>query len=181
MNWRTQYNLITGMVGKSIIIISLATPFSILINIGVDIFAYKITLTGALLVIVSYFLTLLNIPSLIVSFPDSSAYSNNLIEINEQEYLDFVSEFKILEDKVDVLPSGYDSFWYKNYNFESIEEAKTTLGPKISVRTMAFIKYDYINNSSKKMRFFIFTIFVFGILLFYLPLGSRLCSIFFGD
>ncbi len=181
MNWRTQYNLITGMVGKSIIIISLATPFSILINIGVDMYAYKITLTGALLVIISYFVTLLRIPPLIVAFPDSYAYANNLININEKDYLDFVSEFKILEDKKDHLPIGYDGFGYNNYNFKSIEETKTALGGKISVRAMALVKYHYINYSNKKTRVCIFILFVFGIILFYLPLGSRLCDIFIGD
>lgn len=180
MSWRSIFDLVNGMIGKSIVLISLATPVSFLINVGIDMTIFKITLGGAILVLFTYLATKIFIPTIIISYKDGYEYAKNLMEINKRKGLDFVSEFQILEEHIESLPEGYDGFGFNNYAFTTIEKAQVELGEEICVRALSLLKYTYLNQSKSSIRLFITTFFLSGILLFYLPVICRLIKIYFG-
>lgn len=178
LNWRSLYSLINGMLGRSIIVISMATPMALLYDLGLSFPNYKVALTGSLLILLSYIISSIATPQLVISFDSSYSYADNLVEANIKNCLDYVSEFKILEDNSKSLPKGYNSFDFSNYDFNNIEESIKELGDNVCVRSLALIKYDYINKKNIKYRMTLTVIFICGLLFFYYPVLYQISRIF---
>jgi len=179
MNWRVLHVLSYSVIGKALIILSLVSPISILVGIGIELPLFQITLIGSILITLSHFLILIFTPATISSFPDGYSYALNLLDVKQKDAIDFVSEFEVIEENKAKLKSGYNSFHFKNYQFNTIDKTMEELGIKIGLRSLALMKYDYINNTKILLRWFLSLLMVVGIVSFYVPLILKI-SVTFG-
>jgi len=166
LSWRTLHELYNSIIGKSLIIVSLATPVALMYNVSSFIPSqFPIVLLGALLALIGYLFTKIYTPELIKDFTNGHHYTSALLEIADK--VDWVSEFKILENEKNSLTSDMDGYAVKPYEFTTIESAKTILGEARAMRSLALIKFNLINVSEKNKRLFLTLTFYASILLIF--------------
>lgn len=172
MNWKVIYDLYVGFLGKALLIIALATPVSFLVKIGFSTFLFTISLVGAIFTLCGYLWAAFSTPAIIKNFADGHEYAVKLNELKKS--IDWVSEFKILEDNIPKIPHGYDGYMYYQYTFESIDAAKSELGDEQSLRALSILKYNMINNNKSHQRMWLTVLFFLGSICIYLPLVYRI-------
>lgn len=144
LSWRSLYSLYNGILGKCLIIISLATPIALMYNITSFIpQQFPIILIGALLALIGYIITEIKTPTLIKDFKDSHQYSTDLLKIAGN--IDWISEFKILENNKAQLSNKIDGYSVTPFEFSSIDNARTFLGEDRALRSLALIKFNFCN------------------------------------
>ncbi|MBL0638696.1 hypothetical protein JD527_07540 [Aeromonas veronii] len=171
MNWKTVTQLYSGTLGKALLIIALATPMSFLVKAGINPTAFITSLFGALFILVGYVWTLISAPPIIKNFIDGHDYAVKLNQLKEN--IDWVSEFRILEDNKAKITTGYDGYFHSQFEFSNIESAKNELGPEQCLRSLSILKYNLINNFNSKQRLCLTVIFIIGAILIYMPLIHR--------
>jgi hypothetical protein len=166
LNWKSIYQLFNGLLSKSLIIISLATPVSLLFNFTTVMpKQYPTILIGALLILVGYLWAEVATPALIKKFTDGHDYAAELIPIYKS--IDWISEFKILEDVINFLPIKVDGYSVKPFDFLSIDEAKSRLGDDVAIRTLSITKYNYVNQKSQIQRMLLTALFFIGVFMIF--------------
>jgi hypothetical protein len=170
LNWKAIHTLFEGFLGKGLLIIALATPMSFLAKVNVGIHFFVISLIGAIIIFVGYIWAATSTPAIIKNHKDGHYYAKDLIKL--RPYIDIVSEFKVLED-YQVTEEYYDGYFYKQKKFESIGNAENDIGKKESIRSMAILKFNLINNLNPYQRWFLSFIFLLGCLFIYFPLAYR--------
>lgn len=154
LSWKTLHSVYNGILSKSLLIFSLATPIALMYNLTSFIpNRFAVVLIGALLSLLGYLYTEISTPELIKDFKNSHDYSLSLINIMDK--VDWISEFKILEDEQANLKAKTDGYAVKLYEFKSIDATKKYLGEYTAIRSLALIKFDYINWSMHRKRFFL--------------------------
>ena len=171
LTWKVINELFGGFLGKSLLLIALATPMSFLVNVNININLYIISLIGAIIILAGYVWSEISTPMLIKNNKNGHFYAKELIELSG--YIDFVSEFKILEENKNKIPSGFDGYFYKQPGFKSISSAKTEIGEKESIRALSILKFNLVNSLNKVQRASLTMVFLIGAILIYLPLIYR--------
>ncbi|MEZ8574214.1 hypothetical protein AB6C82_05190 [Vibrio splendidus] len=171
MNWKVIYDLYVGFLGKALLIIALATPVSFLVKVGFSTFLFTISLVGAIFTLIGYLWAVFSTPEIIKNFSDGHDYAVKLNELKSS--VDWVSEFKVLEENKSEILQGYDGYMYHQYKFDSIDSAKSELGEEQSLRSLSILKYNMINNFNIKQRWGLTVLFLLGSIFIYLPLVYR--------
>ncbi|MPW28860.1 hypothetical protein F9L16_07545 [Agarivorans sp. B2Z047] len=172
MNWKVIHGLFEGLLGKCLLVIALATPMSFLAKANIDISLFSISLVGSLIVLVGYIWTAVSTPTLIKSHKNGHCYAKELV--NLEEYLDSVSEFKVLEEYKDKLKNNYDGYFYKQNDFKDIDSTINDIGKKQSIRALAILKFNLINELNSFQRWCLSLLFLVGSVLVFLPLIYRI-------
>ncbi len=142
--WRTLYALYSGILGKSLLIISLSTPVALIYNtMSLIPPSYPVILFGALLSLIGYIFTEISVPALVRDFKNSHHYSTEILKNSVN--IEWVSEFKILESDIENLSKVHDGYCIVPLDFKSIENTKTLLGEDKAIRSLCLIKYNYCN------------------------------------
>jgi hypothetical protein len=179
LNWKSIYQLFNGLLSKSLVIISLATPVSLLFDFTTVVpKQYPIILIGALLIFVGYLWAEVATPALIKKYTDGQNYAAELIPICKS--IDWISEFKVLEDAIMCLPKKIDGYAVKSFDFSSIDEAKSRLGDDVAIRTLAITKYNYINNTCIIQRVALTALFFIGVSMIFSSTVSHVINILKG-
>ena len=172
MPWRTLYDLYNGIIGKTLIIISLSTPIALLSRSGINIASYYYSLIGAIIIGVSFILVSIYTPMLIKTYKHSHKYADKLIEINNNGALDITSEFKALIDGVNEYKKKVDPFYfeYLQIKSESIEKTLEGCDDRLAIRSFSLMKYDFANNKHAPARWLLSVSLFVGCTFLYLPL-----------
>jgi hypothetical protein len=179
LTWKALHSLYNSILGKSLLIVSLATPVALMYNVTSLIPSkFPIVLLGALLALLGYVYTEISTPELIKDFKNSHDYSTALIKISKQ--VDWVSEFKVLEDKSEDLEPCMDSYSVKLYEFKSIDKSKKYLGEDKAIRSLALIKFNYINLSMKIKRTILSINFYASMILIFLSTIIHIKTVLLG-
>lgn len=166
LSWRILHSLYNSILGKSLLIVSLATPVALMYNVSSFIPSqFSTILLGALLALIGYICTEISTPELIKDFKNGHHYSSALLDISEK--VDWISEFKILENKHEELTACMDGYSVKPYEFKSIESAQRFLGKDRAMRSLALIKFNLINESHQSKRCILTFIFYTSITLIF--------------
>lgn len=166
LSWKTLHSLYNSILGKSVLIVSLATPIALMYNATSFIPSqFPLVLLGALIALVGYVFVEVFTPELIKDFKNAHHYSSSLIEITKN--VDWISEFKVLEDEVSTLTSDMDGYSVKPYEFKTIESAKKFIGEERAIRSLALIKFNHINLSSISKRYALTASFYISITLIF--------------
>lgn len=153
-------------MGKSLIIVSLATPIALMYNVSSFIPSqFPIVLLGALLALVGYIYVEIQTPEIIKDFKSGHHYTSALLEIADK--VDWISEFKILEMEKKSLPTKMDGYSVEPYEFTTIESAKKVLGEARAMRSLALMKFNVINGNKNNERIFLTINFYVSILLIF--------------
>ncbi|MFJ5390012.1 hypothetical protein ACIPUF_04115 [Pectobacterium sp. CHL-2024] len=177
--WRSIYSLYNGILGKTLLIISLATPISLIYSsIHLIPSSYPTILSGALLALTGFIYTEISIPPLIKDFKNSHQYSSEILNIAEN--VDWVSEFKILEDNIHQLSEVKDGYFSYPIEFKSIDYTKKLLGEEKAIRSLSMMKFDLCNKESKYKRLFMTLIFYISLTLIFSSTISNIYSILIG-
>ena len=161
-----------GLLGKCLLVIALATPMSFIAKTNIDISLFSISLAGSLIVLVGYIWTSVSTPALIKNHNNGHCYAKDLVSL--EEYLDKVSEFKVLEDYKEKLKNEYDGYFYKQNDFTDIDSAINEIGKKESIRALAILKFNLINELNPIQRWSLSVLFLVGSILVFLPLIYRI-------
>lgn len=166
LSWKTLHSLYNSILGKSVLIVSLATPVALMYNATSFIPSqFPWVLLGALLALIGYLFVEVFTPELIKDFKNAHHYSSSLIKIANN--VDWVSEFKILEDELGSLTSEMDGYSVKPYEFKTIESAKKFIGEERAIRSLALIKFNHINLSGLLKRQILTLSFYISIILIF--------------
>lgn len=172
MNWKAIHDLFEGFLGKSLLLVALATPMSFLVKADFNPLYYKISLVGAIVILVGYVWTVISTPMLIKNSQNGHDYAQQLISL--ENYIDWVSEFKVLEDNKSKLDLGYDGYFYKQFDFKDIDNAQNEVGKEASIRALSILKFNLVNKFDKCQRVALTVLFFSGALLIYIPLVYRI-------
>lgn len=172
LNWKVIHGLFEGVLGKSLLIISLATPVSFLAKANIDVTLFVISLIGAIIVLIGYIWSAISTPALIKDYDNGYTYSEKII--SSDEHMDIISEFKILEDNVSKVKARYDGYYCQHKTFSDIDSFVEEVGRKAALRSLAILKYDFINMVKETQRKVLVVIFFIGSALVYLPLVYRI-------
>lgn len=179
IHWRIIHELFSGLLGKSLLIIALATPVTYLIAYELTPRYYYWSLIGALLILFGYIWTIISTPLLIKNYKDGHDYARNLVKL--RKYIDPVSEFKILEECSTSIPSGYDDHSFYNFDVKSLTSARENLGDKVFIRSLAISKYGLINFGKSIQRILLMALFISGFSLMYVPIINSIITILKGS
>ncbi|MEY8215563.1 MAG: hypothetical protein RPR97_13900 [Colwellia sp.] len=172
MNWKIINSLFEGVLGKSLLIIALATPVSFFVKANIDTGLFVVSLIGAITILIGYTWVSISTPALIKNYTNGHNYAQSLIKI--ETYIDNVSEFKILEDNSDKLPSGFDGYFYQQGEFKDTDSTTNEVGKKQSIRHLSILKFNLINEFNSIQRWSLTILFFVGSLLVYIPLIYRI-------
>lgn len=172
MSWKVVNQIYVGTLGKALLIIALATPMSFLVKVGVYPASFVISLVGALLILTGYIWTSTSVPPIIKQYADGHDYAIKLSVLNKS--IDWISEFKVLEDHKSKIKDGYDGHFHSQFNFTNIDNAKNELGDQISLRSLSILKFNLINDFNKGQRIILTILFILGSVLIYMPLIHRI-------
>jgi len=151
LSWKTLHSLYNSILGKSVLIVSLATPVALMYNATSFIPSqFPFVLLGALIALIGYVFVEVYTPELVKDFKNAHHYSSSLIKIIDN--IDWISEFKILEDEATLLTSMVDGYSVKPYDFKSIESTKKFIGEERAIRSLALIKFNHVNLGGSKKR-----------------------------
>ncbi|EJL6781064.1 TPA: hypothetical protein I7676_21010 [Vibrio vulnificus] len=166
LSWKTLHSLYNSIIGKSVLIVSLATPVALMYNATSFIPSqFPWVLLGALIALVGYVFVEVFTPELVKDFKNAHHYSSSLIEISAN--VDWVSEFKILEENVSTLKSDVDGYSVKPYEFKTIEATKKFIGEDRAIRSLALIKFNHVNLSGVWKRRILTASFYMSIILIF--------------
>lgn len=171
MNWKVIHELFEGVLGKSLLIVALATPISFLVKANVEVGLFIVSLIGALIILIGYVWAAISTPPLIKNHLNGHHYAQELF--NLKDYIDKVSEFKVLQENIKRLPTGFDGYFYQQNTFSTIDNAIEDIGADKSIRALAILKFNLINEFNPNQRFSLTTIFIVGSVLVYCPLIYR--------
>ncbi|MCA3928878.1 hypothetical protein [Vibrio vulnificus] len=172
MNWKVIHALFEGFLGKSLLILALATPMSFLAKANVNVTLFVISLIGAIFVVIGYIWSAVSTPALIKDYVNGYTYSEKLV--SNDSHLDIISEFKILEDNASELKEQYDGYYCQHKKFSDIDSFVEEVGKNGALRSLAILKYDYINKVKENQRYGLTVLFFTGAALVYFPLFYRI-------
>lgn len=149
--WRSLHSLYNGILGKSLLVVSLATPVSLLYSsIHFIPSNYPTILIGALLSLSGFIYTEISTPPLIKDFKDSHQYSSEILKVAGN--VDWISEFKVLEENITSLSDEIDGYYSVPLNFISIDFSKKILGEERAIRSLSMLKFNYCNKTNSYKR-----------------------------
>jgi hypothetical protein len=180
ITWRSLHELYSGIIGKSLIVISLATPVSVILDLGIKAEKYTISLGGALVIAAAFVITKIKTPSLIMQYETSFEYAQSILDIYKKKALDLILEFKVLESRNERIPSGMTDDYNYFTEFKDIDKYIVELGDSKAVRNMALIKYEIMNKDLPFLRVILFSLFIIGLFCLYMPLCSSIYKVFLG-
>ncbi len=129
LKWSVLHPILSGIVGKSTFVISLAVPLSRLVKIGIDLSGYQYLLGGAVSISICFILDKVFVPKIIAEFLTPSKYGSHLIKREEGETLDFTGEFMFLNNyKSSQIPLEIEEDVDDIKKFLPIHEGKQLLG-----------------------------------------------------
>ncbi|MCD1256959.1 hypothetical protein B4928_17945 [Vibrio cholerae] len=172
LNWKVIHALFEGFLGKSLLILALATPMSFLAKANVNVTLFVISLIGAIFVVIGYIWSAVSTPALIKDYVNGYTYSEKLV--SNDSHLDIISEFKILEDNASELKEQYDGYYCQHKKFSDIDSFVEEVGKNGALRSLAILKYDYINKVKENQRYGLTVLFFTGAVLVYFPLFYRI-------
>lgn len=179
LSWRSVYSLYNGILGKTLLIISLATPISLIYNsIHFIPSSYPVILLGALLSLTGFIYTEVSLPPLIKDFKDGHQYSSEILKIADN--VDWVSEFKVLEDNAPKISKDRDGYFSVPINFESIDYTKKLLGEDKAIRSLSMMKFNLCNKENNYKRLFLTLVFYISLILIFSSTISNVFSILIG-
>ena len=170
MKWRTLHEMHSGVIGRSILIISVATPIAYMMDFGLKFNKYYISLIGSLIILVSYFFTTIFCPKLIKKHGTSHDFADNILDVNKKKALDQIFEFKYLELKKNKIVYGMNSDFCHVSQFDNITKYIEEFGEKAAIRNMSIIKYNMIDESLWLIRYLLILFLFFGTFFLYAPI-----------
>lgn len=171
LKWSALHRLLSGIVGKSMFIISLAVPLSKLAQFGIDLSFFPYLLIGAVLVSICYILEKIFIPEIIEDYVTSSRYAACLIDRYNETSLDYEGEFNFLNDYQNNNPPieiAGDVNSIKK--FLPIQEGEDILGIKSAIYKLSVTKFKITDNSKVSLRAILTTLLILGFFFFYFPI-----------
>ena len=177
--WRSLHSLYNGIIGKSLLIISLATPFSLLFNFTNFIpSTYPTILIGALLSLSGFVYTEISTPPLIKDFKDSHQYSTEILKIANN--VDWISEFKILEENSNILNYEADGYLSLPFKFTSIDFSKKILGEERAIRSLSMLKFNLCNKMNCYKRLMLTLVLYMSLMVIFSSTVSHVYNILIG-
>jgi len=168
MRWSAIHMLMTGLIGKSMFILSLAVPISKLAQIGINLPSFSISTLGAVLISICHILSRIFIPDIIADFKSYQDYISRLLYRNKYCMLDLVDEFCIL-DKVKEFPICLQDNVSHINKFLPVDEHFKLLSPGNAIYKYGVAKYTYIDHSKPYIRLSLTSLFLIGIIFVYYP------------
>jgi hypothetical protein len=160
--WSTLLRLYESLIGRAIFILWLALPiFNVNNFAALPLFNYRICLVGASIIAISYIITKILTPELVLQYKTNKEYVDYLIA-NIDSIL-IAEEFKDVDRCENI---GLQSDLQK---YLPISDHVSVLGPHKSIRLYAKHSYNNIDNKYKKTRFAILLVFLIGILFLLFP------------
>lgn len=177
--WAVLHPILSGILGKSTFVISLALPLSKLVKIGFELSGYHYLLAGAMSVTIAFILNRIFAPEIIKEFLSPSKYASHLVKRDNEKTLDFTGEFEFLND----YQTSQISHEIKNdieeiKQFLPIHKGKQILGNKRAIYKFSEAKFKIIDKSKYILRGILTFLFFIGIFFLYLPTFKAILIIF---
>jgi len=173
MDWRTLYNLYSGLVGKCLLYVALTTPIAFYIRTfgSTSPKMFTTSLIGALLILIGYLLCLIKSPDIIKRHNSPISYTSSLIPI--YEHIDLDSEFNLVDQSINASESEFKQALSDSYltslNFASVQSLKEVVGEKKAVRVLSTIRYALENKANPNIRIALSISFALGSVIVFIP------------
>jgi len=178
--WSQLNRVIAGLIGKSMVIISLAVPVSKLINIGVDLPSYSFAAIGSVFITASYVLERTFVPEIIEHHRTSIAYASHLLSLLKNSALDYTGEFQLFNSfLLSPPPPEVRQDIEALRDFLPIKQGWQVLGEPSATYKFAIAKFTLTNKNRPALRALIAFLLISGLFLFYVPIGKALFQIVF--
>ena len=180
LRWSTLHKLYSGIFGKSMFIISLAGPLSLIIPLGIDLGRFQLSLTGAIFIAVGFIALNIFVPQIIIDHKTHYNYSEWVLNKSNEEVFDFWGEFKHLNKYYSSTPPEYLKNCLEKMNgLLPIEQGSEILGDKKAAYNFAIVNFNILDYSNTIKRVIISVLFYFGIFFFYFPILQSVFKVLF--
>ena len=179
LKWTDIDKILNGLIGKAFLLVSIAIPISKLIPIGINFIYYPYTLLGALLVLISYLLSIIFGPDIIFLYKSPIDYASNMLKLQKDKVLDFYGEFEMIEDHLDDISNYIDYNPDSFKKFFPIKNAILALDIESAVYKLSKAKFAITNKKNETIRQIISILLCGSFGLLYFPVLIAIVNVFF--
>jgi hypothetical protein len=177
--WTVLNTILSGLLGRSILTISLAVPISKLFSIGIQIPQYRFALAGSLLTVACYAINKVSVPQIVKTHLSETQYASYLVQREGEKSLDFFDEFRLL-DNYQACATPIEC----KIDIQSLRKLLPTakwervLGTKAAIQTYAKYKFRLTNKSATALRGIMTCMLLSALVLLLIPIGRAVFIIF---
>ena len=173
--WYTLYRVLNGVIGKTVFIISMALPVSLLINVGISIERFPKILMGAIILSICFVLQSFFVPNIITRFACADDYAEWMLGKYKQGAINIDDEFSFYDILLRNCPKFLASDFDIIKKYLPINEGISILGEEVLVYKLSRTMYLMKNKSKYPLRAILTVFCALGFLLLY---SSLLTAIF---
>jgi hypothetical protein len=162
--WNSLHKLYSGLIGKSIFIISLIMPVAKLSGWGLHLQNYNYYFFGSILISIGFMIEKISLPVVFLKFDEPTSYASHLLERDGLEAFDDRFEFAEL---------------YRHAKPAELVR-KSEFGENKFVYYFGVLNFYAIDASKFSIRVLCTIFFAAGIAIFYFPMMSTIISYFGG-
>jgi len=181
MRWAILSVLYGGIIGNSLFLLSVVAIVSFVPVLDIRSLSLSVSLTGAIILSISYIIQKISVPEFIHRHRDYLSYYEHILMLKEDKAFSPSHEFSVLEQNEEVQSLNvFSDNQFRLARFETVERYKNVLGDGAALYSLCIIKHNYIDNLHRVTRITLTFTFGLGVAFLYFPAGERILRIIIG-